>query len=486
MGEKLYLHVGGLSCVDLTLTNSEVLPSPTGHANAEDVINSAGGITSNVARTAASIGVGAIIHTRLGDDQQGAFLKAEWEKYGADTSAVRTEKEETTGLCVMAMYKDGQRGNYFVSGTNTTMTPIDVLPSLSPSPSFHASVEVSEIRSRAPLTCILGYPHILPRCRGSELGEAMGRVRSELVNCMFAVDLNAAGAGEKEALEKRVESFVAMPISKAMVVHCNFDEAKAMAGARADHLLSKEKKRKSEREDGIESVKVEKWKEEWAKWDEASASVSDVKWIAEFGILSKGAAMAVVTLGKRGAVLVFSPAANRAESTFPQLVRRVVHADRHSSLPSQHATPCWQPIFVRGLPVIVRSTVGAGDAFLTGFCATTQCLCEVLFRSERERGGITSTWKAYSGEKTNAHTWYRDVMHCAVAIGQYIASVQIERGPNGSGVSSHPDLMQALRTVLSKYASASVDEWTSLLFGFRQLYTSATEKAGREGDEDCK
>ncbi len=108
-------------------------PSPGELANIASVRPAVGGLVSNtaidVARIDPDMPVAAI--GCVGDDPSGAFLRAQYETYGIDTSGMKTLPGVPTGFTDVMSLPSGERTFFTAAGANALFSPDDIdLPSV--------------------------------------------------------------------------------------------------------------------------------------------------------------------------------------------------------------------------------------------------------------------------------------------------------------------------------------------------------------------
>jgi fructokinase len=82
-----------------------------GEALVDDFITEqvVGGAPFNVARNLAAFGVATLMVTRIGDDKNGALMRAEFERFGMSQAGLQTDPNEATGRVVVERNEQGHR-----------------------------------------------------------------------------------------------------------------------------------------------------------------------------------------------------------------------------------------------------------------------------------------------------------------------------------------------------------------------------------------
>ena len=84
------------------------LPEPDGGAFVRDESRAAGGVAANVATALSRLGRDTGVVARVGDDEEGEFVKSDLEAYGIDTTRVRRGDEDSS-YCLILRDPDGER-----------------------------------------------------------------------------------------------------------------------------------------------------------------------------------------------------------------------------------------------------------------------------------------------------------------------------------------------------------------------------------------
>jgi ribokinase len=118
------LVVGSLNA-DLVLRVPR-FPAPGETIAAESLALFSGGKGANQAYGAAHLGESVSMLGQVGDDEHGAFLRAELRKVGVDVGFVRAMPGSPTGTAVISVDTSGQNQIVIVAGANGSFGPTDL------------------------------------------------------------------------------------------------------------------------------------------------------------------------------------------------------------------------------------------------------------------------------------------------------------------------------------------------------------------------
>ena len=116
--------VGSIN-MDLVM-HSERLPTPGETIKAGNFYTNPGGKGANQAVAVAKLGGESILLARTGDDGYGQELTAVLEKYGVNTSCVKTTKDCCSGMAIITVMTGGENSITIIGGANDKLLPDDV------------------------------------------------------------------------------------------------------------------------------------------------------------------------------------------------------------------------------------------------------------------------------------------------------------------------------------------------------------------------
>ncbi|MDP6609535.1 MAG: carbohydrate kinase family protein [Vicinamibacterales bacterium] len=122
---------------------------------------STGGAPSNVGRALGKLGIGVEAVGCVGADPAGRWIVDALRTAGVGTGGVQVVEDGTSGISMILVAPDGERTVYCYPGVNDRFDADDVEPS-------------SDWR-----ICHVGYPSLMPRCRGVRLARLFERLRSQ-------------------------------------------------------------------------------------------------------------------------------------------------------------------------------------------------------------------------------------------------------------------------------------------------------------------
>ncbi|MFA5292319.1 MAG: ribokinase [Phycisphaerae bacterium] len=111
--------------MDLVM-HSERMPSPGETIKAGNFYTNPGGKGANQAVAVAKLGGESILLARTGDDGYGKELTAALEKYGVNTSCVKTTKSCCSGMAIISIMTGGENSITIIGGANDRLLPQDV------------------------------------------------------------------------------------------------------------------------------------------------------------------------------------------------------------------------------------------------------------------------------------------------------------------------------------------------------------------------
>lgn len=117
--------VVGSANVDLSIEVDD-LPRPGETVLGGDVLRGAGGKGANQAVAAARLGARVAFIGRVGDDEDGRWLRERLELDAVDVRGLLTTREVSTGLAVIAVDADGENSIVVSSGANFRLSADDV------------------------------------------------------------------------------------------------------------------------------------------------------------------------------------------------------------------------------------------------------------------------------------------------------------------------------------------------------------------------
>ncbi|NRR31028.1 fructokinase [Oxalobacteraceae bacterium] len=132
-----------------------------GEALVDDFITEqvVGGAPFNVARNLAAFGAATLMITRIGQDKNGALVRAEFERFGMSTTGLQADVKEATGRVVVE--RDGEGGHRFTILPDQAYDYVEAEPALAaladtpPAVLYFGTVAQRHPRSRATLLALL-------------------------------------------------------------------------------------------------------------------------------------------------------------------------------------------------------------------------------------------------------------------------------------------------------------------------------------------
>lgn len=124
--EAIDVAVVGSANVDLSI-EVETLPEPGETVLGGDVLRGGGGKGANQAVAAARLGARVALIGRVGDDEDGRWLRERLEHDDVDVRGLLTTKGVSTGLAVIAVDAGGENSIVVSSGANYRLSADDVI-----------------------------------------------------------------------------------------------------------------------------------------------------------------------------------------------------------------------------------------------------------------------------------------------------------------------------------------------------------------------
>ena len=135
-------------------------PADKGTLSKVDALHySTGGAPSNVGRALVRLGVAVEAVGRVGADHAGRWIIDELSAVGVGTDGVRVIKKGISGISMILVAADGERTVYCYPGVNDRFDADEI------EPSSHWRI------------CHVGYPSLMPRCKGKRLSRLFKRLR---------------------------------------------------------------------------------------------------------------------------------------------------------------------------------------------------------------------------------------------------------------------------------------------------------------------
>jgi len=127
MGEKSGIAIVGSMITDI-VKNIDVYPSPGMLAYLSDIQYSVGGCVPNMAIDLVKIDKSIPIRVagKVGDDENGRFLRSQLQYWGIDTSGVRISPSTPTSFCDVMNLPNGERTFFHKKGANADFSPEDI------------------------------------------------------------------------------------------------------------------------------------------------------------------------------------------------------------------------------------------------------------------------------------------------------------------------------------------------------------------------
>ena len=199
-----FVVAAGLACLDIELL-SAVFDGRESINEYDGSRSKAGGSAPQVATAVAALGQNAAVIARLGNDMSAQRLVElmDPERTGIATAGCTFSELLNTGNAIVPVFADG-RGCYYDAGSNREFSPDDILEGL---------MKLTNVGALH-----VGYPHLLPRCRGEDLANVLVRL-----NLVTSLDLN--GVPPTAHLGDGV---IDAPASVVDVLHANADEARLL------------------------------------------------------------------------------------------------------------------------------------------------------------------------------------------------------------------------------------------------------------------
>ncbi len=127
----------------------------------EQLRYSTGGAPSNVGRALGKLGIAVEAVGCVGADPAGRWIVDELRAAGVATGGVQVVGDGTSGISMILVAPDGERTVYCYPGVNDRFDADDI----EPSPDWQI--------------CHVGYPSLMPRCRGDRLARLFERLRRQ-------------------------------------------------------------------------------------------------------------------------------------------------------------------------------------------------------------------------------------------------------------------------------------------------------------------
>ena len=335
----------GLTCVDYIIEGTDVIDHSTAHVFAKSFHRCCGGSVPNTSKIVASFdNVRCEALTLIGVDNDGDFILKEMEANNVGTRYVARTNEASTQVSFLPVYDSGERACIVIQGATALLNKDSIIGEV--------GLGCKRIDMLRELLWInLGYPFELTQLQRSNLSDLCMELAK--IDIAISVDMNGATSA---SIGPNVKDIVSDALPYIAVVHANIHEAIAFAndneGLIPAHLL----KLVDDGEDDFSKV-----------------TIDDLN-ILSNAFLKHNVALVAITLGSSGAFLHMNDDINIVRQQFRSAL------GEPTSLGNMIIS-CWvgesntfeRPIIPEG--VTLKSTVGAGDAFLAGLLVGLESLC---------------------------------------------------------------------------------------------------------------
>ena len=329
----------GLTCVDYIIEGTDVIDHSTAHVFAKSFHRRAGGSVPNTSKVIASFeNVRCEALTLIGVDTDGDFILKDMENNNVGTRYVARTKKASTQVTFLPVYENGERACIAVQGA-TSLLNFEVLLG-------EVGLGCKRIDMlRELLWFNLGYPYELSQLQQSNLSDLC----KALVKIEIGISLDMNGATAK-SVGSSIRNVVSGSLPYVALVHANIHEAIAFAN------------------DNLELIPGHLVKYV-AEDDFSKVTVDDLK-ILSNSFLKYNVGLIAITLGSSGAFLQINDNLDVLRKQF-----RCALPGKNDSIISKWMKESYTfetPVIPDGASL--KTTVGAGDAFLAGMLVGLESL----------------------------------------------------------------------------------------------------------------